>query len=406
MTKFVYAFTLLFFVMGNTFVHALENECGSYAEIDGTSYVLSPSGGDDTATIQCALDSAISQGMPTVRLDRGTFYTNELRTTGFNGSFTGTTRKDSKLLINDGIADCSAETVPIIAFLGGNVAVRSMTIDTYTPCSGAGRFIVLYFSQESCAKRTLFATIDRVDLVHTGPVVAKGIQVSGALECLEQNKGPLGTLKLNRSTLTAFDIALQTSLYGAGQVDINFNDFINVDIGVFIPDASQSTTITGNTFDYNTGGVLAGTVTDFSASKNRTVVHNNTFVNQDTGAQSEAIIILNEFRRASHSVVVTDNVINLQRNGSLGFNQRGVTVLDMDGALISGNTFRGSAWRAIQLGSTAFASESVDNAILGNTFSLTTTDVDIYIGVGSRNAVIGSQGATYTNLGINTLIGR
>ena len=152
--------------------------------------------------------------------------------------------------------------------------------------------------------------------------------------------------------------------------------------------------------------MLAGTVTDFSASKNRTVVHNNTFVNQDTGAQSEAIIILNEFRRASHSVVVTDNVINLQRNGSLGFNQRGVTVLDMDGALISGNTFRGSAWRAIQLGSTAFASESVDNAILGNTFSLTTTDVDIYIGVGSRNAVIGSQGATYTNLGINTLIGQ
>ena len=51
-------------------VSALENECGELAEIDGTTYAISASGGDDTATIQCALDSATRQGIGTVKLER------------------------------------------------------------------------------------------------------------------------------------------------------------------------------------------------------------------------------------------------------------------------------------------------------------------------------------------------
>ena len=34
-----------------------ENQCGENAALDGVGYVISPSGGDDTETIQCALDS-------------------------------------------------------------------------------------------------------------------------------------------------------------------------------------------------------------------------------------------------------------------------------------------------------------------------------------------------------------
>lgn len=395
----------VFFLMSHPAVYALENECGSNAEIDGTAYVLSPSGGDDTSTIQCALDSAISQGMSTVRLDRGTFYTDELRTYGFNGTFTGTTRADSKLLVNNSISDCSDGRFPIIAFAGGNVAVKSMTIDTDRPCSRGEQFITLLFTQESCSKRTLFAAVDRVDIVHASLDEATGIQVTGATPCLEENKGPLGTFKLNRSTLTNFNIGLLIGLYGAGQVDINFNDFINVAGGVGIVDASQSTTITGNSFDYTTYGILAATVSDWAAAKNRTVVHNNNLYQRNTTENSVGIWNVNESKRASHSIVVTDNEIRLQRNGSSGGQQVGVRVMDVDGALISGNNFRGSANRAVDVGSDKFNSDSIDNAILGNSFGLTTSDADIYIAPGSRNAVIGSQAATYIDAGTNTLVG-
>ncbi len=406
MTKFIYVFTLMFCAMGNTFAHALENECGSYAEIDGTSYVLSPSGGDDTSTIQCALDSAISQGMPTVRLDRGTFYTNELRTSGFNGSFTGTTRRDSRLLINNSIADCSASTLPIIAFLGGNVAVKSMTIDADEPCSGEGDFIVLYFTPESCSKRTLFALVDRVDIGYGGTMsFPKGVQMTGSVECLDQGKGPLGTLKVNRSSFTNFFVGVHTALYGAAQVDINFNEFNHVSIGTLVTDASQSTTITGNTFDYISAGVMALAGTSYSAAKNRTVVDNNTFNQLYPDPAAQAITIANEYKLVNHSSVITNNTLNLSRDGSRGNYQFGISLADIDGALISGNTFRGSAVRAIEIGSLNFSDYSDNNAILGNIFSLSTSDVDIFVGNGSRNTVIGSQGASYTNLGINTLVG-
>lgn len=408
MTKFVYIFTL-FCAIGNTFAHALENECGSYAEIEGTSYVLSPSGGDDTSTIQCALNSAISQGMPTVRLDRGTFYTDELRTTGFNGTFTGTTRKDSRLLINNGIADCSAGNFPIIAFSGGNAAVKSMTIDAAAPCSEGGDFILLYFGAESCSKRTLFAVVDRVDIGHSRKTsLSKAVQMTGTIDCLDQGKGPLGTLKVNRSSFTNFFMGVHTNLYGAAQVDINFNDFDNVSVGILISDASQSTTITGNTFDYIIHGVSAVSATSYSASKNRTVVDNNVFNQLSAGPEAHAIRVSNEYKLVKHSTVITNNTLNLQRggNGNDGLRQNGVVLIDLDDALISGNTFNGSAYRAIEMLSLYWSDYSENNAILGNIFNLFSSDVDVHVGSGSRNAVIGSQGATYNNLGINTLIGQ
>lgn len=392
---------LALILMGHNSAQALENECGANAQIDGASYILSPSGGDDTATIQCALDSAVSQGIPTVRLDRGSFYTSELRTYGFKGTFTGTTRNDSVLLINNDIADCGT-TFPIIAFLGGDVQVRSMTIDTEAPCLSGDNLIVLYFSQESCSKRTVFGLVDRVNLINTFEGKTRAIQMTGQLSCLEEAKGPLGTFKLNRSELRNFAIGVYTSLYGAGQVDINFNDFSDTNIGIMITDASQSTTITGNTIDYRESAILSGSPTSFSARANRTVIHNNT-LNQTPGTgRATAIKIFNEYRLVEHSAVVTNNTLNLSRDTA---DQYGVAITDIDGAIVSGNTFRGQTYRAIFIESLFFSDPSENNAILGNTFSASTSDTDILVGFGALNTVVGSQNAYIENYGINSLIG-
>ena len=394
---------LALILMGHNSAQALENECGANAQIDGASYILSPSGGDDTATIQCALDSAVSQGIPTVRLDRGSFYTDELRTYGFKGTFTGTSRNDSILLVNNNIADCETP-FPIIAFIGGDVQVRSMTIDTDNPCVSGDKFIALAVTQESCSKRTVFALVDRVDFVNSSSGLSTAIRMTGIQDCLDQGKWPLGTLKVNRSTVTNFFVGVHSSLYGAGQVDINFNEFSGVGFGVYIVDADQSTTITGNQIDFVLSGVTAITLSSYAASKNRTVVHRNTLNQLIDDGQAEAIIIGNQNSLAAHSAVITENTLNLRRNESRGYYQLGVVVKNIDGALISGNDFRGSASRAIELTTEGFRDDAENNAILGNSFQLS-TGVDIYIGSGNRNTVVGSQNATYINNGINSLIG-
>lgn len=45
---------------------AATNECGANTELGDAGYLISASGGDDTETIQCALDSAASQGLGSV----------------------------------------------------------------------------------------------------------------------------------------------------------------------------------------------------------------------------------------------------------------------------------------------------------------------------------------------------
>jgi hypothetical protein len=55
-----------------------------------STYVVSPSGGDDTANIQAAFDSAIATGQKsTVKLTAGQFYANNIIVQNFNGVFKG-----------------------------------------------------------------------------------------------------------------------------------------------------------------------------------------------------------------------------------------------------------------------------------------------------------------------------
>ena len=69
--------------------------------------------------------------------------------------------------------------------------------------------------------------------------------------CDEDNERILGTLKVNRSDMTDLDVGIITSVAGGGQVDVNFNVFEGVGLPLTILNASQSTTVLNNTFNYN-----------------------------------------------------------------------------------------------------------------------------------------------------------
>ena len=379
-------------------VSALENECGELAEIEGATYVVAPSvGGDDTATIQCALDSATRQGIGTVKLARGDFSVTSLKTVGFHGIFQGTSKADTVLLIDNEFASCGetwADAAPIIEFAGGNAAVKFMTIDFDRPCDRYSNYAALVFTQESCAKRTFFGAVDRVVLKGTFNNTSYGLAVAvrGIPECVEDGKGPLGTFKLNRSKVSDFYIGVRTSLLGAGQVDVNFNEFDNVLEGVAIVDASQNTTITNNSFSYYSFGVVAATLSNFAPAKNRTVVHLNEFDQiQDPRFTAAAVWLTSETVRADHSAVISSNVINTIADESDGNFQYGVVVLDTDGALIANNEFTGSSASATFVTSANFDSLTAFTSITGNAFgnSLATSECDIVLTPAAVFSVVG-----------------
>src|SRR6056297_179425 len=61
-----------------------------------------PTGSDDTGNIQCALDVAAAEGIPIVKLERATYFVSSVSVAGFDGSFEGTTRRDSVVRIIGG----------------------------------------------------------------------------------------------------------------------------------------------------------------------------------------------------------------------------------------------------------------------------------------------------------------
>jgi len=387
---------------------AATNECGGNAAIVGNGYVITASGGDDTDTIQCALDSAVLQGLGSVRLNDGSYRVTGLKTTGFVGNFEGTTRAGTEILIENFSSICGDDfddAKAIISFAGGSITVRYMTLDVDTPCDRGSSYTVLEFTQESCEVRTHFAVVDRVDFRGSrSSDISRAIKNNGNADCVAQGLGPLGTFKLNRSTIDTFTEGVKTGLLGGGQVDINFNEFTDTNYAITIFDANQNTTITGNTIDYLFRGVLVGITRDGAPAENRTVVHNNTFsqISSD-GGYHYAIQMANYLVRASNSVVVTKNRINLVDSADETI---GVVINETDGALIANNTLKGSARVGIFVGGTNFSANTKDTIITGNSFQQNNSfenasgkGVDVYLAEGTEATIVGPQSAVTDNRG-------
>ena len=117
------------------------------------TFVVAPSGADDTAALQQAFDAAVAAGPGSVvKLTAGKFYTNEILVDGFDGCFTGagmdrtvvdTLRGlDSELPGVKLVMDPDDESVPLaewtslIAFVRSDVRVADMSFDitAVEPC--------------------------------------------------------------------------------------------------------------------------------------------------------------------------------------------------------------------------------------------------------------------------------
>jgi hypothetical protein len=324
-------------------------ECNSpYVVIEGPGYLVKPSGGDDTQAMQCAFDSAVKQSVPSVRLEKGDYEISSLTVTDFKGTFSGLSSKTTSLTVENYTFDCTSERARPIAFYGGDVIFKNMSISVEDPCFEGYDFTALSFMQKSCDERTHFATLDRVVLSSSGPREGNsyGVVFVGTHDLIEREalldlpnstceldgRGPTGKFTLNRSDINGFNVAVITSAWGASQVDISFNE-LSAGSGILVTNANQSTTIRDNKISFlqrdflpdwydreesytAVGVAILSEDLAWVPSRNRTVVHNNRI---EQGALTSlengdlvGILIWDE-AAVNHSLVVTDNTITTER---------------------------------------------------------------------------------------------
>ncbi|MBE9548384.1 MAG: hypothetical protein IMF09_03180 [Proteobacteria bacterium] len=379
-------------------------------------------GTDDTENIQCALDAAVEQGIPVVKLAVGDFSISTILVTNFKGSFQGTTRADTKLTILDNSINCSAFVAngrrrAAIKFVAGEPVLKFMSIISNHPCidetiilDAIVHFTGVAWQFSNCKNDVIFAAVDRVDFTGPGYKISPW-NLTSAIEASAEGweksnsctKTLLGTFKFNQSSATAFDIGVLTSMRAAAQVDINFNTFTNNNIGIYLIDSNQSTTITGNSFnsvndDVDTQNLLAIKIKAFdnTAPKKTRVVINNNQINFTDLLEGEGltrgrgqIMQVGDYHNSLQdiSLSITNNHFQV-----IGYGISLISLNNISNSAITGNTFAGHVDTAIlATGSQAVAEMTSDCLIVANSFDdLMTISQDIYLSPKTTGCIVGS----------------
>ena len=398
----------------------------AFVQLNANTVVISvaATGVDDTANIQCALDVAITGGYPTVKLGVATYFISSLLATNFRGSLEGTTKTSTTVEILDHSIDCFAMSSAgmqsaAIKFVEGEPRVRFMTIRADQPCMTNGKRlrILLHFTGESrladnCDNDVIFGSVDRVIIdgtsQDTGPNVS--LKVSA-----ESNQGNgvlckdtlLGTFKLNRSEILNSRFGISTSMQAGAQVDINFNEFSNVEFAIQIFNSNQNTTITGNQFmgdnpaAINFVGIEILTLAGAPA-KSRVVVHNNKFhldsfshTLSRTAIDSPGTGVI-----ANISLLVTNNLFEL--NGPW---TRGIWIRGISNGHVSANRFTGSGSEPLTLGGSAPITDWTITANTGFASYEAANPGDIKLQSNTSGCIVGAgQGAIVSDFGTDNTV--
>lgn len=394
--------------------------CANEVRIDGSVIAVAPTNDFDGDNILCAMEAARDSGFPIVRLDPGTFTVAHINIDSFNGTLEGTTIATTTVVFDDFSIDCEAMindglTPSGIKFSRGEPRVRFMSLVAADPCATDRPFYMLHFTGQNangpCGNDVSFGVVDRVDisaannpnpsLVAIG-VFPEGYALGGCKTTL------LGTFKFNRSFVNDVPFGVLTNVKGAGQVDVNFNEFRDNVSAIFVDNANQITSAQFNDFFGTVGGsdtyigVLLLTDTTGAPNRNRLVVHNNTFDLVSTGnnAVAAAIATLQDEVFANVGTIITDNVVDVGGPASIA-----ISVNDVSGGVITGNVFRGNNLVGVDI----FGPERAVTgwSIVNNNFAQANgTLADIILGDGTSQCIVGpQQGALISDGGVdNTVI--
>ena len=395
---------------GASFTQAQDLGCSTAVSLDGgTIEVEADASGDDTENLQCALDAAAAGGYRNVSLTSPDYSIGAIIVTGFVGDLTGRSKANTTVTIQDSSLSCDGAMGVALEFRLGTASVRNMTLSVDSPCGngGSASVIAYYSNPDQCSKRATFGNVDRVVITGAGTSgldAVTGVLMEAAPGCDANNERITGTLKVNRSDLVDLDFGVISSVAAGGQVDINYNTFSGVGLPLTIIDASQSTTVLSNTFNYNdvpgypaasslgTTAVFIPSTAD-SPNTNSTTLKSNTF--KDGGASSSGYgILVGQYGKSiNHTMLVSANTFT---GNSASTEGSGLAAIDTKDGLVSGNRFSGAAgtWVDLRSGSSTdgFAGGSVTGwAAVANDFSASQATTDVLLGTRTSGIVVGKD---------------
>lgn len=396
---------------------ALDNPCdGNYVYVDGAGLVVEPTGSDDTDNIQCALNTAVAQGISSVKLNAGDFTMSSVSIEDFNGALSGVSKSNTSLTVVQGSIDCAGleaeqKGAAALTFVEGSPRLQNMTVVAEPFCSAYGDLppvLVSFTGQptgtEECSNDVVFGVVDRVTFESEDPSVnaviaaAQGYDLGGCKQTL------LGTLKVNRSEFRGFSKAIGTAMRGGAQVDVNYNTFRENTQDVNFFNSNQSTNVIGNTFygtpkedDVGYLSVVVATRDADAPNQSKFVISGNTFdIDAPDSLQTAGVYLVQQSKVADLSVSIVSNTFRLSGDNTFGILEGGV-----NSGFIAKNSFRGDAYSAITLGQ-ADTNPSSDWTIVANTGlgSFSSAEGDVLLGSQTKKAIVGpDQNAQIIDLG-------
>lgn len=401
-------------IVGVAAAKAQVADCSDAVSLSGAVVIVQAVSGDDTDNLQCAIDAAVAGKYTEVRLQPGDYEITALEFRKYTGIFGGAGFEDTFVTVQDGGMDCSSSTNnAVFKSVLGNTVFRWMTVDVGSPCStsstsSAVAVIGFYTDGTQCTKRVTFGQVDRARLRGLGAAGSDnvvGVVADTALECDPVTEQLAGVFTFNRSYFEDLDFGVLTSVAVAEQVDITYNEFSGVGLPVSIVNAKQTTTIQGNTFNFNdvpaygSSGEL-GTTALFIASDgdarngNSTVLLTNTFNNLGSNNAGIAVLTGQFAKSVTHSMVVIDNTFVGSADDQQGV---GVASIDTSDGVFSANVFSGPGDARITISSgdssVGFAGVEVSGwSIAGNSFESGATSDIVFSAGTSGNIVARDQG--------------
>lgn len=412
----------------------------------GNNYIqVAPTGVDDTANIQCALDLAVERRIPEIRLTRGDFFISSLFARNFVGTLQGGGRDHTRVNVLDQSVDCAVmeargELPAVIKFSGGEPRIRWLTLavafDSF-PCASGGIYgglsAMVHFTGQpgptaSCVAEVIFGIIDRVNLegprlYYIGPQPI-GI---GILVAAEESGDPycrntlLGSININRSLVDGFSTGARINMRGNAKVSVSNTDFDGNHVGLSIHDANAVVTVFGNRFASKAPGsysccesggtgirVHNGIV---STGVTHLDIHGNMFNIQSGGFDSSwGIRLLRNYGATAVGSVILNNHFELSGGGDLAV---AVSSYGVSGGILSDNLFssylQGSGL-ALYVNSDVTGEADhwtfVGNRGLADMYRPDLVDVaHVFLGENSSNSLIGpGQAAIVRDEGVNNIV--
>lgn len=371
----------------------------------GQTFVVQPSGGDDTANIQSAFDQAIAAGPgSTVRLTSGHFYMNNILLDGFLGRFMGAgmqkTVIDTLRGLNPALPGVTMMADPddpavdlagftfLIGFVRSDVRVADMTFDITAaePCVewGEGEYGgQTNLSDVFVVARDSGSAFDRVRIrAHEGDV--NGLNIEGALAIFDTGGSHSITrcrFKSNSGPEIGYLLRTRLTIGGSSAMGNRFDVY---GFGGYFTDISDSRV------DISHNRVVAATGAGFyvqqlsdapsSAPSRFTICDNRIAAMKDIGPDGSvwgaAGVILeddpwSEDAPVRMDAVVADNRIVLDNGGRAG----GIDGFGADGVRVMHNTISGTGIAGVDAGTDIYADFGYPTApalgwrIIGNDLS-------------------------------------